>query len=159
MNEVKENIPEYTEFETKYNTDESKLIDFKRILNSMSGIERFIYIEGEDHYFTKPDNSFARYRTPDYGLGNGRSEVTIKVKPEGAKNNIIRKEVNWRVDVTPESAIREGLLLMGYSHNFSIWKACHIYNFKDATLVFYSVFDTTDDKSSKVNSFIEIEVS
>lgn len=154
-----ETLPKLIEFETKYRVEPHLLTEFKRLMDTLPGLKKFIYVEGPDYYFTKPDGSFARYRRPSHGLDNGRSEVTIKVKPEGAKNNIIRKEVNWRVDSTPEDAIREGLRLMGYTPNFSVWKACHIYNFKDATLVFYSVFDTTEGKASKTDSFIEIEVS
>lgn len=152
-------VAKHTEFETKYRVEPHLLTEFKRIMGTLPHLEKFIYVEGPDYYFTKPDGSFARYRRPSHGLDNGRSEVTIKVKPEGAKNNIIRKEVNWRVDQTGEDAIREGLSLMGYKPNFSIWKGCHIYNFNDATLVFYSVFDTTDGKATKTDSFVEIEVS
>lgn len=156
--ETVETIPTLTEFETKYRVEPHYLTEFKRIMETLTGLSKFIYVEGPDYYFTKPDGSFARYRRPSHGLDNGRSEVTIKVKPEGAKNNIIRKEVNWRVDLTGEDAIREGLRLMGYKPNFSIWKSCHIYNFHDATLVFYTVYDTTDGKASRADNFVEIEV-
>ena len=44
--------------------------------------------------------------------------------------------------------------MMGYKFNFSIWKSCHIYNFKDATLVFYTVKDDND----KIDHFVEIEL-
>jgi adenylate cyclase class IV len=157
--EGEELVPKLTEFETKYRVEPHMLTEFKKIVGALPGLEKFIYVEGPDYYFTKSDGSFARYRRPSHGLDNGRSEVTVKVKPEGAKNNIIRKEVNWRVDETPEDAIREGLRLMGYTPNFSIWKGCHIYNFHDVTLVMYQVFDTTDGKASKTDSFVEIEVS
>lgn len=152
-------VPKLTEFETKYRVEPHLLTEFKKIVGMLPGLEKFIYVEGPDYYFTKADGSFARYRRPSHGLDNGRSEVTVKVKPEGAKNNIIRKEVNWRVDETPEDAIREGLRLMGYMPNFSIWKGCHIYNFADVTLVMYTVFDTTDGRASKTDSFVEIEIS
>ena len=158
---TEENIAKLTEFETKYRVEPHLLTEFKSIMEKLPNLHKFIYVEGPDYYFTKTDDSgsFARYRRPSHGLDSGRSEVTIKVKPEGAKNNIIRKEVNWRVDITPEDAIREGLKLMGYEPNFSIWKTCHIYNFDDATLVFYSVYDTTNGKATKFDNFCEIEVS
>lgn len=152
-------VPKLTEFETKYRVEPHLLTEFKRIVGDLPGLEKFIYVEGPDYYFVKSEDDFARYRRPSHGLDNGRSEVTLKVKPKGAKNNIIRKEVNWRVDETPEDAIREGLRMMGYMPNFSIWKGCHIYIFHDVTLVMYTVFDTTDGKASKTDSFIEIEVS
>lgn len=153
-----ETIAKLTEFETKYRVEQHLLTEFKRIVGELPNLKKFIYVEGPDYYYTKPDGSFARYRRPAHGLDNQRCEVTMKVKPEGAKNNIMRKEVNWRVDITPKEAIEEGLSLMGYKFNFSIWKACHIYNLEDATLVFYSVYDTTDGKPSKTDSFVEIEI-
>lgn len=157
---AQELVPQHTEFETKYRVEAESLNPFKRIMSTLPDLEKFVYVEGPDFYFTRPDGNFARYRRPSHGMDNGRSEVTIKVKPVGAKNNIIRKEVNWRVDATPEDAVREGLTLMGYVPNFSIWKGCHIYNFKDATLVFYTVVDTTfPDKNQKTDTFVEIEVS
>ena len=158
---AEENIAKLTEFETKYRVEPHLITEFKWVMEKLGHVERFIYVEGPDHYFTKfnDDSCFARYRAPSRGQDAERSEVTIKVKPEGAKNNIIRKEVNWRVDGTPEEAIREGLKLMGYQPNFSIWKACHIYAFADATLVFYSVYDITSGKPTKFDNFVEIEVS
>lgn len=153
-------IEKLTEFETKYRVEPHLLTEFKRIVGNLGPekLKGFIYVEGPDYYFTKPDGSFARYRRPSHGLDNGRSEVTIKVKPEGAKNNIKRKEVNWRVDTTPEDAIREGLSLMGYKPNFNIFKTCHIYNLTDSTLVFYTVYDETDGKVTKEDTFVEIEI-
>lgn len=153
-------IGKHVEVETKYRVEAHLLTEFKRIVDGMQGLEKFIYVEGPDYYFTNgKGDCFIRYRRPSHGLDNGRSEITVKVKPDGAKNNIMRTEVNVRVDQSPEDAVRAFVDLMGYRPNFSIWKACHIYNLHDATLVFYSVFDTTDGKSSKVDSFVEIEVS
>lgn len=157
---TEETIGKHVEVETKYRVEPQTMTEFKRIVSQMAGLEKFIYVEGPDYYFTNgKGDSFIRYRRPSHGLDNGRSEITVKVKPEGAKNNIIRTEVNVRVDQTDEDAIRAFVGLMGYRPNFSILKTCHIYNLSDATLVFYSVYDTTDGKSSKVDSFVEIEVS
>lgn len=155
---TEEKMSEHVEFESKYRVEPHDLIVFKKIVESLPNRTDYLQIDGPDYYFTKEDGSFARYRKPDSMAGDAREEVTIKVKPDGAKNNIIRKEINWRVTGTPESAIREGLSLMGYSFNFSIYKICYIYFFEDATLVFYTVFDTTKEKVSKGDSFVEIEV-
>lgn len=153
---------DYIEFESKYSVDPGLMIDFKKLVDKVPNIQRFLYVEGEDEYYVHPSTSevdFARYRRPSHGLDNNRSEVTYKSKPEGAKNNIIRTEINWRVDETPAEAIREGLKKQGYVFNFSIFKACHVYNLEDVTLVFYTVYDTTIGASKEHHSFIEIEVS
>jgi len=143
-------LEHHTEFETKYRVDGDLQFKFKNIVSDMD-YKNFVYAEGPDYYYTKPDGSFLRYRK---AATEKRSEVTMKEKPDGAKSNIKRKEVNWRVDFTPKETIVEGALMMGYTFNFSIWKSCHIYNFKDATLVFYTV----RDESNKVDHFIEIEL-
>lgn len=183
-------IPKLTEFETKYRVEPSVLTEFKRIVDTLPGLEKFIYVEGPDNYYTNEHitNAFAafaetlsasnkeklntlvnetiglfppfmRYRRPSHGLDGDRKELTTKYKQTGAKNNIQREEKNIRVDKTEENTITSFVKDIGYKMNFSIWKTCHIYNFEDATLVFYSVYDTTNGKSSKMDNFVEIEVS
>lgn len=153
-------VPKLTEFETKYRVDAALLTEFKSIVGRQEAeVHKFIYVEGPDEYWVRADGAFARYRRPSFGLDGNRSEVTMKTKREGAKNNIIRREWNWRVDGTPPDTIREGLKDFGFKFNFSIWKSCHIYNLEDATVVFYTVYDTTDGKASKMDTFVEIEVS
>lgn len=183
-------IAKLTEFETKYRVEPSVLTEFKRIMDTLPNLEKFIYVEGPDDYFTnehltnklynfaetlKKDDKetmtklleetvalfppFMRYRRPSHGLDGDRKELTTKYKQDGAKNNIQREEKNIRVDKTEEDTIKAFVKDLGYKENFSIWKTCHIYNFADATLVFYSVYDTTNGKASKMDNFVEIEVS
>jgi len=156
------NLDRNTEFEVKFRVEPHSLIEFKRIVSSLPGVERMTYVEGPDHYYTHPDydeNSFGRYRKASFGLDNGRAEWTLKFRPKDAKNSIQRLEMNWRVDSTPEEDIKRGAELMGFRHNFTIVKSCHMYKFADATLVFYTVYDATGGSiSSKVDHFIEIEV-
>lgn len=102
--------------------------------------------------------TFIRYRKPSHNLDNGRTELATKYKREGAKNNIQREETNVRVDHTDEYSVRNFINNFLYTTNFSIYKTCHIYNFDEVTLVFYSVYDTTDGKASKTDSFLEIEI-
>jgi len=146
-----ETLDNHTEFETKYRVDGDLQFKFKALVSD-ADYKNFIYAEGPDYYFTKPDGSFLRYRK---ATTEKRAEVTIKEKPQGAKHNVLRKEVNWRVDHTPKDTIYEGADMMGYTFNFSIWKACHIYKMRDnTTLVFYTV----RGENNKVDHFIEIEL-
>jgi predicted adenylyl cyclase CyaB len=78
----------------------------------------------------------------------------MKRKPDGAKNNIQREELNIRVDVTPFETITKLVENLGFTYNFRIYKMCHIYKFDDATLVFYTV----EDEKKNLTHFIEIEV-
>jgi adenylate cyclase class IV len=162
---------EHIEFETKYSIEDHLLIEFKQIVEALPETKAFIYVEGPDLYFTYPDwwfknnqqwdaeGTFARYRKPSYGLDNGRRQVTWKYKPIDSKNNIQREELNWDLkNETDEKTVLRQLERSGASFNFSIIKNCHIYKMDDATVVFYTVYDTTDGKPKKADSFIEIEV-
>jgi adenylate cyclase class IV len=151
-------LNEHTEFEVKFRADSINLEDFRDVVKKLPDLKKIIFVSGPDFYYVKSDGSFARFRKPEYGDMSGGNEVTIKEKIGCSKNNIIRKEVNWKVNGTPDSTIKEGLLMMGYKPNFSINKDCHIFVFDDATVVYYSVTDTTDGKKRKTESFIEIEV-
>jgi len=163
---------EHIEFETKYRVEDHQLIEFKQIMDSSPEEKRFIYVEGPDYYWTYPSwwfqnnpqwdesGTFVRFRKPSYGLDNGNRQVTWKYKPREAKNNIQRTENNWDIkDKTDESSITKQLQCSGCKFNFSIVKNCHIYILNDATLVFYTVYDTTDGKPKKADSFVEIEVN
>lgn len=146
-----ETLDKHTEFETKYRVDGDLQFKFKAIVSELD-FKQFIYAEGPDYYFTKPDGSFMRYRK---ATTEKRSEVTMKEKPDGASHNVLRKEVNWRVDYTDKDSIYAGADMMGYTFNFSIWKSCHIYRMKDGTtLVFYTV----RDENNKTDHFVEIEL-
>lgn len=162
---------EYVEFESKYAVEDHLLIEFKQLIEALNEKASFIYVEGPDTYFTYPswwlannpqwdaEGTFVRYRKPSYGLDNGRRQVTWKYKPVGSKNNISREELNWNLtnDVHEKVILRQ-IEQSGAQFNFSIVKNCHIYKLEDATLVFYTVYDTTDGKPKKADSFIEIEV-
>lgn len=143
----------HLEFETKYKVGGEALFPFKTIVQSLPALEGFTYVEGPDTYWTKGEDFF-RYRKAAHEKENVKAWLTMKKKLEGAKNNIQRKEINLRVDVTPFETVKEGVELLGYTYNFKIYKMCHIYYFEDATLVFYTV----EDENKDLTHFIEIEV-
>lgn len=146
-------MKKHTEFETKYRLEGDKVFEFKEIVETLDQPYDFIYVQGPDWYYTKPDGSFLRYRKAENDK-SGRAELTMKTKPEGVSHNVLRKEVNLRVDKNKFGTVEEFAKMLGYDFNFKIWKMCHIYNFKDATLVFYTV---RDDKGTMTH-FVEIEV-
>ena len=148
---------DHIEFESKYRVEADLLMSFKNLVQSLPDFEEFIYAEGPDEYYIKGD-LFIRYRKEANKGNNSRAELTMKIKPDGAKNNIIREEFNVRVDGTPKETIVKFVTTLGFKYNFTIIKSCQIYRMKDATLVFYSVVDTTDGSVKKIDHFIEIEV-
>lgn len=183
-------VAKHTEFETKYRVDPATLTEFKQIADSLrppkfiyvegpdtyytnehitKKLEAFgetLSEKNKEAFLQVIDDTvgafppFMRYRRPSHGLDGDRKELTTKYKQSGSKNNIQREEKNIRVDNVDEDTIMKFVSDLGYKLNFSIWKTCHIYNFEDATIVFYSVYDTTNGgKASKVDTFVEIEVN
>jgi len=156
MNEEKK--LDHIEFESKYRVEHNIVLPFKMIVEKMPTFKDFVYAEGPDEYFIK-DDLFARYRKEANKGPNARAELTIKIKPEGAKNNIIREEYNVRVDGTPRETIVKFLNALGFEYNFTVMKSCFIYHMEDATLVSYTVADITDGNFKNEDNFVEIEVS
>lgn len=148
-----EKLNKFTEFETKYRVEGSKIFQFKDLISKMNKEYDFLYFEGGDLYYTKPDGSFLRYRKGATDK-NGRAEITFKQKRAGSINNNIRKEVNLRVDKNSEETVKEFITSLGFEFNFKICKMGHIYFFDDANLVFYTVM--SDDKETQ--HFVEIEL-
>jgi len=149
---------DHIEFESKYRVEQSIILPFKMIVEKMDTFKEFIYAEGPDEYFVKGE-LFARYRKEANKGPGARAEITIKIKPEGAKNNIIREEFNVRVDSTPRETVVKFLSALGFKHNFTVMKSCFIYRMEDATLVSYTVADVTDGNLKSEDHFVEIEVS
>lgn len=155
MTETTDLIPEHSEFETKYNATLDQLYAFKRTVEGQKPIE-FLYVQGFDHFFIKEGSPFLRLRISDFKQPSGQPyiQLTSKEKPDGAKSNILRKEINLQLDINNTVDIFGMIDMIGYKFSFAIWKACHIYILEDATLVYYTVLG--DNKP--MTSFIEIEL-
>ena len=55
MNDDKfENLKQHTEFETKYRVEGDLVYKFKSIVSELD-YKNFVYAEGPDYYYTKPD--------------------------------------------------------------------------------------------------------
>jgi adenylate cyclase class IV len=145
-------MAKFLEIETKYDASDIDRIKFKNLLKSMSP-KSFLYVESTDIYYSK-DDDFIRYRMPPETDKSKRSELTLKKKTtEG--NNVVRKEINLRVDQNDPSIIEAFCEALGYKKNFSVYKICDIYFFDDADIVFYTVLD----ENKKSANFLEIEVN
>jgi adenylate cyclase class IV len=145
-----EKLNKFTEFETKYEVDISLKEQFIAVME-LTDYTGEVFFSGPDHYYINDDGNFLRYRKGE--LDGNRAEVTMKKKTTHG-NNIIRQEVNWRVDSTPLETIAEGFGMLGYSFDFKIHKKGLIYLYKDANVVFYTV----KSDNHKDRSFIEIEL-
>lgn len=148
----------FIELEVKFKVEESVLVPFKELMRKLGSengeVKEFFFVEGYDHYYSNKINpdAFLRYRLPSFG-DNKNGQITVKQKTKDA-NNIHRVELNIDVTDMNEQKMEKFAEMMGYSHNFSIYKYCHVYETSNALLSFYTV----TEKDSDPASFIEIEV-
>lgn len=150
--EVKKEGTEFLEIEAKYRADNIDRLKFKELAQSLSP-KNFLYVESDDTYYTKSDTEFLRFRDRDKNTKSKRAELTFKKKTT-ASNNLVRVEVNLRIDGNSPETVKEFAEGLGYLFNFRITKICDIYYYDDADIVYYSV----RDESGKYQSFMEIEV-
>ncbi len=143
---------EFYEVEVKFRFDEAKRNDWKQLVESLEGVKDFIYVESDDIYYMK-GNEFLRHRFSNFKKDK-RAELTYKSKTKKG-DNIIRKEVNLRVDASDHATVKEFSGSLGFERNFKISKYVDIYHFEDATLPFYTVIS----EDGKRETFIEIEVN
>lgn len=152
VQETAAEVPKFLEIETKYDASNIERVEFKKLMRSLKP-KSLVVVESSDVYFVRSADDFIRYRMPIENGDDKRAELAFK-KKHAQSNNIVRTEVNLRVDPNdPETVVAfvEGL---GYKRNFSIYKMCDIYYFDDCNIVYYNVVD--DD--GKPASFLEIEV-
>jgi adenylate cyclase class IV len=143
---------QFKEIETKYRAQDVKLQDFIKCLESLSPTHK-IRVGSYDHYFVKNDNEAIRYRE------GAKPELTVKVKLND-KNNYIRVEVNCPLDPNTAEEARLRIVTafcetLGFKHNFTIYKNCHIYYFENCNVVYYVVYD---EELKERDRFIEIEM-
>lgn len=148
---------QFLEIEIKYNADDVDRMKFKELAKSLNPTS-FVYAESSDIYYVREEDEFLRYRMPmENDLGeakSARAELTFK-KKHTEKNNVVRTEVNLRVDQNDPTLVNAFCEGLGYKKNFSIHKCCDIYFYEDADLVYYSV----KDEDGKYRHFLEIEAN
>lgn len=136
----------FKELEYKYSTEDIKLNDFIKLMESLSPIRR-IDVSSWDRYFSKGEE-FIRYRSNE-----STGELTIKRKTKETNNNN-RIEVNLKTGLNSDSTIEEFTKLLGYQDNFKIYKICTIFFFEKINAVYYTILD---ENMNHKGSFSELE--
>lgn len=137
----------FKEIETKYDAAKIKMEDFLEIVESLPIREKLL-ISSYDEYYVNKDGDFVRYRH-----NNERGELTVKRKVLDL-NNQERVEVNLPTQGDNVQTVTRFLELLGYEHNFSIYKTCNIFWTDKVDLVYYVVYDREFKEQRR---FIEIE--
>lgn len=138
----------FREIEVKYDASEIALKDFVKLVESMYEVRKHLLVSSYDDYFTDKDGNFLRYRHKE-----GRGELTIKRKLTEHNNNK-RIEVNLPTDGNAMEAVSQFAELLGYKHNFCIYKTCQVYWVNNLVVVYYVVYD---QEWKELRRFIEIE--
>jgi adenylate cyclase class IV len=137
----------FKEIESKYHANEIKMADFIRLMEELNPNKK-LTVSSYDDYFINEKDDFIRYRHND-DVG----ELTIKRKIN-PKNNIERVEINLPIAESNFLKIKEFVSLLGYRHNFTIYKTCKIYWIDNKVISYYMVYD---ENIKELGRFIEIE--
>lgn len=137
----------FKEIEYKYDADSMEMQKFVDLMETFS-IKKKMMVSSYDDYFTDSSGNFIRYRHHD-----GRGELTIKRKLND-KNNNERLEVNVPTSGDNLKTVSAFVDLLGYKHNFGIFKTCKIYWVDRVVLVYYVVYDSN---LKELRRFVEIE--
>lgn len=139
----------FKEIEYKYDAQDIAMNDFVALAEALP-IDKKMLISSYDDYFVDGVGNFIRYRYTD-----GRGELTIKRKITD-KNNNERIEVNVPTAGDNLKTVSAFVDLLGYKHNFGIYKTCKIYWTGKVVLVYYVVYDK---EMKELRRFIEIEAN
>lgn len=139
---------QFREIETKYDASEISLQEFNSLVKSKWKVKKQLLVSSYDDYFTDKDENFLRYRHKE-----GRGELTIKRKLD-TQNNNRRVEVNLPTSGDNMEAVTRFAELLGYKHNFCVYKTCQVYWIDDMVICYYVVYD---QEWKEKRRFLEIE--
>lgn len=139
----------FKEIEFKYDAKDISLNAFVDLVESYK-VDKKMMVSSYDDYFVDQAGNFIRYRYTD-----GRGELTIKRKLSD-KNNNERIEVNVPTAGDNLKTVSAFVDLLGYKHNFGIYKTCKIFWVGKVVLVYYVVYDK---EMREQRRFIEIEAN
>lgn len=137
----------FKEVEVKYSATDIKFEAFSKIMDTLP-ITKKMVVSSFDDYFTDKNNNFIRYRYTD-----DKGELTIK-RQTTQNNNFERIEVNVPTSGDNFATVNAFAGLLGYEHNFGIYKTCKIFWLDKVDLVYYVVYDK---EFKELRRFIEIE--
>lgn len=137
----------FKEIEFKYDAKNISLSDFTKCIETLNPIRNLI-VSSYDDYFINSSGNFIRYRH-----NNNNQELTIKRKINEC-DNMERIEVNMPIVPQDFNTVEAFSNLLGYKHDFRIYKVCNIYWIDRVVFSYYLVFD---ENMKELNRFIEIE--
>lgn len=138
----------HKEIEFKYNAADISMEKFIELAKNLKPFKQLL-VSSHDDYFVDAKNNFIRYRHRD-----GWGELTIKRKMSD-KNNNERIEVNIPTSGQNYEDTEAFVNLLGYKHNFGIFKTSQIYWIDNIVMAYYVVYNKQTLKEEQ--RFVEIE--
>jgi adenylate cyclase class IV len=139
----------FKEIEFKFDAQNISVTDFCNLVENFKPSKN-IMVSSYDDFFMNENDEFIRYRH-----NNNMQELTIKRKTSNY-NNVERIEVNLSIVPQEYSTINAFVELLGYKHNFRIYKTAKIYWIDNVVICYYIVYD---ENMTELNRFIEIEAN
>lgn len=139
----------FKEIEFKYDAQDMSMNKFVELMETFK-IDKKLLVSSYDDYFIDSSGNFIRYRHHD-----ARGELTIKRKTSTTNNNE-RIEVNVPTEGNNLKAVTAFVDLLGYQHNFGIYKTCNIFWIDKVVMVYYVVYDK---ELKEKRRFVEIEAN
>lgn len=139
----------FKEIEFKFDAENISFNDFSDVIEKLKPTNHTI-VSSYDDFFVNENDDFIRYRHND-----NTQELTIKRKTSNY-NNVERIEVNMSLLPQDFSTINAFVELLGYTHNFKIYKTAKIYWIDNVVICYYMVYD---ENMYELNRFIEIEAN
>lgn len=136
----------YKEIEVKFSADEITMDEFLSVVDPLN--PEWIMVSSYDDYYVNDSGEFIRYRYHD-----DAGELTVKRKTTDLNNNN-RVEINLKTEGKSAKNVAAFIEMLGYEHNFSIFKTCKIGFLEKVVLVYYIVYDRNMNEKQR---FIEIE--
>lgn len=140
----------FKEIEFKYDASNISMNDFVERVEKELSISKKMLVSSHDDYFVDSIGNFIRYRYTD-----NRGELTIKRKLN-CNNNNERIEINVPTAGDNFKTVSAFVDLLGYKHNFGIYKTCKIFWVDNVVLSYYVVYDK---EMREKRRFIEIEAN
>ncbi len=140
---------QFKEIEYKYDGSSLQMEKFTDLMETFR-INKRMMVSSFDDYFVDAAGNFVRYRYTD-----DRGELTIKRKLSD-KNNNERVEVNVPTAGDNLKTVAAFVDLLGYKHNFGIYKSCRIFWIDKVVMVYYVVYDK---ELKELRRFVEIEAN
>ena len=142
-------MSKFHEVEFKYDASNIDMGQFRDAVYLWFDVKREVTISGYDDYYTS-GTQYLRHR-----YNADKAELTVK-RRHTAASTAVRDEVDVKIGEGQAREVGELAKLLGYQHDFTIYKTCQIYFLADVNIVYYIVYTASMQERGRI---VEIEAN